>query len=391
MTTMLLSQNLPPATGGSSRWLWEIYRRMPRGHTRIAAGSHPGDVEFDRTHNLPVHRLPLSFDDWGLFSVGGFRDYARADRAIERLVFRSNVHTIHCGRMLPEGYLAWRMNKRHGIPYAVYVHGEELNSIATSRQLSWMTARVLAEATTVIANCRNTADILTRRWQVRVDQAALLHPGVDTHAFCPADRCLATRRRLGWGDRPVILTVARLQKRKGHDQMIRALRSICGAMPDVLYAVAGDGPERQSLHELAKAQGVERHVQWMGRIDDADMVAAYQQCDLFVLPNREVRGDFEGFGMVLLEAQSCGKPVVAGNSGGTRETMIEDQTGRLVNVDDTDALSSVVLDLMNDSARRSDMGAAARQWIVDHFDWQVLAAEAQAIFSQRFVAPRAAA
>ncbi len=391
MTTMLLSENFPPATGGSSRWLWEIYRRMPRGLTRIAAGAQPGDAAFDRTHRLTVHRLNLSFDDWGLFSVGGYRDYARADREIERLVFRGNVHTIHCGRAMPEGYLAWRMRRRHGIAYFVYVHGEELNTVSTSRQLAWMARRVFAEATTVIANCRNTASILHRDWHVRPEQLTVLHPGVDAQTFRPAERCDTIRRRLGWGDRPVVLTVGRLQKRKGHDRMIEALRQVRHMTGDVLYAIAGDGAEAENLHALADACGVAQHVKWMGPLGEDDLIAAYQQCDLFVLPNREVRGDFEGFGMVLLEAQGCGRAVVAGRSGGTGETMMEDRTGLRVNADDVEALGLTVGGLLADAARRQAMGQAGRQWIVERFDWPVLARQAEALFARRVVAPRAAA
>src|SRR5205814_1805956 len=100
----------------------------------------------------------------------------------------------------------------------------------------------------------------------------------------------------------------------------------------------------------------------------------YQQCDLFVLPNREVNGDFEGFGMVLVEAQACGKPVIAGDSGGTRETMRPGETGLLVNCEGPELLANEVSELLLDRARREQMGSAARCWAEEQFDWQRLAA-----------------
>ncbi len=391
MTTMLLSENFPPATGGSARWLWEIYSRMPKCDTRIVAGTCDEAEAFDRTHDLNVHRMPLTFDDWGLLSITGWRDYTRAERELNHLVFRGNVHTIHCGRLLPEGYLALRMKKRHGVPYLCYVHGEELNTASTSRQLTWMTARVLQYAGTIIANSHNTADLLKQQWNVPDERLCVLNPGVDTRRFCPALRSDSVRQALGWGDRPVVLTVGRLQKRKGHDQMLRALPQMTSALPNVLYAIAGDGPEQQVLKGLTNELEITQHVQWMGRISDEQLIAAYQQCDLFALPNREIAGDFEGFGMVLLEAQSCGKPVLAGASGGTRETMIENETGCLVDIDSHVQLADKVSEMLSDPQRLNVMGTSARRWVMDRFDWESLSVQAQEVFKQRRIALRAAA
>ena len=88
-------------------------------------------------------------------------------------------------------------------------------------------------------------------------------------------------------------------------------------MPDILYAIIGAGEELEELERLVEREGLARHVAFLGECNDRDLIAAYQQCDLFVLPNRQVGRDIEGFGMVLLEAQACGKPVIAGASGGT--------------------------------------------------------------------------
>ena len=128
-------------------------------------------------------------------------------------------------------------------------------------------------------------------------------------------------------------------------------------MPDVLYAVVGDGEERAALEALVGREGLDGHVQFLGEPNDATLVRCYQQCDLFVLPNRQVGKDIEGFGMVLLEAQACGKPIVAGASGGTAETMRIPETGRVVCCDGPDELARVVTDLLGDPARLACMGA----------------------------------
>ena len=100
----------------------------------------------------------------------------------------------------------------------------------------------------------------------------------------------------------MVLTVGRLQKRKGQDQMIRAMPAWCESVPNVLYSIVGDGEERQALEELVLSESVTEHVQFAGEIGDEGLLQCYQQCDLFALPNRQVGQDIEGFGMVLLEA-----------------------------------------------------------------------------------------
>src|SRR4029453_2663396 len=125
------------------------------------------------------------------------------------------------------------------------------------------------------------------------------------------------RKELGRTGRQVVLTVGALQKRKGQDMMIRALPAIRRRCPDVLYAMIGEGWERPYLDKLVADHGVGDLVQFRGTPTDDEMIRCYQQCDLFALPNRQVGWDLEGFGIVLIEAQACGKPVVAGTSGGT--------------------------------------------------------------------------
>ena len=380
MTFLVVTEVFPPRTGGSGRWLWEIYRRMPREELLVAAGEAADQESFDRSHDVRVERMRLAFPTWGVASAAGLSHYRAAARKLRGLIDDNHFEAIHCGKLLPEGFLAWWLRRRTGLPYICYVHGEELRVVQTSRELKWMARRVLAGAQTIIANSRHTAELLGREWQVPSERVQLLYPGVDTSRFVPAARCEQTRARLGWGNRPVVLTVGRLQIRKGQDQMIRALRQIRQTIPDVLYEIVGDGEERPRLETLVRDEGVSDHVQFRGEASDAEMIECYQQCDLFALPNREVAGDFEGFGMVLLEAQACGKPVLAGASGGTAETMRIPETGRIVDCSRPEPLAEAIAELLSDRPLRERMGTAARRWAVENFDWEALSRMAGAVF-----------
>jgi phosphatidylinositol alpha-1,6-mannosyltransferase len=120
-------------------------------------------------------------------------------------------------------------------------------------------------------------------------------------------------------------------------------------------------------------------VEFAGEIDDAEMVEHYRHCDLFALPNRRIGNDDEGFGMVLLEAQACGRPVLAGDAGGTGETLVVEKTGVVVDCTEPESLVKEVSALFGDMSRINSMGIAGRFHMEQNFSWDKLAARAIAL------------
>ena len=379
MTALVLSRVFPPQVGGSGRFLWELYRRQPVGEYRIAAGQFAGSDRFDAGASLAIDRLPLHFRNWGLLPLG-FPSYLDNFRRVMKIVRRERVTALHASTLLPEGFLAWMVSHCTGLPYLLFIHGEEVPIVAGSRELSWMARRVLASASAIIANSENTRRQILKHWPGVGSKLTVVTPGVDVDRFRPAASDPPIRQKLAWTGRRVILTVGRLQTRKGHDCLIRALPAIRQAIPNVLYAIVGDGDRRQALESLADACGVRDCVRFHGGLDDRELIECYQQCDLLALPNREVNGDFEGFGMVLVEAQACGRPVLAGTSGGTAETMRPGETGCLVNCNEPEPVAQALADLLSDPMKLERMGAAARQWAVEQFDWNMIAGRAAEVF-----------
>lgn len=375
MNVLLLSEVFPPQTGGSGRWFWEVYRRLPRERVFVAAGEYAHAAAFDETHDLRIERLSLSMPQWGLKHFPTLAQYWRLARRLQRIVRREKIEAVHVGRVLPEGWLGLMLHLWNKIPYTIYVHGEELSYADHSRELRWMMRRVFHRASRVIVNSSNTGSLLRSRWGLSEEKVQLLHPGVDTLRFKPPEVSFVPVP-----DSPLLLTVGRLQKRKGHDMLLRALPRIRQSFPRVRYQIIGDGEERVALETLGKELGVDDCVSFAGEISDAELIRSYQSCDLFALPNREVNGDFEGFGMVLLEAQACGRPVLAGDSGGTAETMKLGETGIIVDCTAPEPLADAVVKLLSDPARLEQMGHAARNWVVERFDWSALAAEAAGLF-----------
>ena len=381
MKSLLITGVFPPKVGGSGRWLWELYSRLPSEQYAIVAGEHPAAEAFDAAHGLDVRRMPMAFPDLGCLGLSGQLRYRRLAHEVAQRLRTEVVDSIHCGALLPDGWIGRMVARRFGLPLLVYMHGEETCYANASRQLDWMGRRILRDAATVIANSENTASILRDRWELSDDRLRILHPGVDCTRFVPTPRDTAIRDRLGWGERPVVLTVGRLQARKGQDMLIRALPEIALSVPDALYAIVGDGDDFERLDGLARDLGVADRVRFHHNLADDDLTRCYQQCDLFALPNRRIGNDIEGFGMVLLEAQACGKPVLAGASGGTAETMRVGHSGLIVDCTRPEPLADAVIDLLaGDASRLEAMGRCGRQWVVENLDWPVLTEQLRRCF-----------
>jgi phosphatidylinositol alpha-1,6-mannosyltransferase len=172
---------------------------------------------------------------------------------------------------------------------------------------------------------------------------------------------LPPRRRL-------LLTVARLaasERYKGVDQVIRALPHHRPRIPDVRYAVVGDGADRPRLEALARedGRGRSRRVP-RPRLRRGDLARAYAECSLFAMPSAK-----EGFGIVFLEAALFGKPSIAGNHGGSPEVVEDHVTGRLVTYDDVNGLAKVATELLADPARLEAMGRAAKDRLEQRFTY----------------------
>ena len=379
---LLITEIFPPRHGGSGRWFWELYSRLPKNEYLIAAGQTKGDEEFDKTRDLDILRLPLSSTAWGLKSATGLKFYWENFLAIRKLIKKNKITQIHCGRCLPEGVLGLMINKIYRIPYLCYIHGEDIEAASSSREQSLMVRSVLKNASSLIANSKNTQKILINHWKVEADKTVVLNPGMDANRFIPAEFNIEARKKLGWDNRPVILTVGRLQQRKGQDMLIQALPEIKRHFPNILYAIIGDGEEKDQLLSLVEKLSLQQEVQFFSEISDSEMIQCYQQCDLFVLPNRSIGKDIEGFGMVLVEAQSCGKAVLAGDSGGTAETMLIGETGYIVDCTSPAPLAKKIVQMLNQEEELVTMGKRAREHVVKTLDWNMHATKAKSLFDQ---------
>lgn len=182
------------------------------------------------------------------------------------------------------------------------------------------------------------------------------------------------RAQLGLAGRPVIVCVSRLTPRKGQDLLIKALPQIRAQVPNVALLIVGTGPYESKLKSLVADLQLQRHVIFTGSVP-AELLPHHYLCgDVFAMPCRTRRKglDVEGLGLVYLEASAVGLPVVAGDSGGAPDAVLDGVTGRVVSGRDQSAVAATLVGLLNDSPAALGMGSAGRAWVETEWRWEVL-------------------
>jgi phosphatidyl-myo-inositol dimannoside synthase len=200
-----------------------------------------------------------------------------------------------------------------------------------------------------------------------------LAPGVDTEVFRPGVGGAAIRKRLGIEpDRPVLVSVSRFVHRKGQDALIRAMPWVLQSVPDALLLLVGDGPTRPRLERLVRENGVRESVVFAGAVPWSEAPGWFDVGDLFAMPCRTRKGGLEpeALGIVFLEAQACGHPVLVGDSGGAPETVLHGETGYVVDPFNPVGIASRVADLLGDLDRVRSMGEKGRAWVEREWSWE---------------------
>ncbi|MGH9798421.1 MAG: glycosyltransferase family 4 protein, partial [Candidatus Polarisedimenticolia bacterium] len=291
-----------------------------------------------------------------------------AGRHLARLLGTGRFDYILCGQLLSLGGPIRRLARRHGIPYALFVHGADLLDYQGRFPWDRMIRRIVADSDAVIANSRFTAALVERHLPGAARRILVLPMGVEPAEAPDAARVEALRARYGLGDAPVLLTVARLVQVKGHDTVIEALARLGPRGPRPVYLVVGDGPCWPALRALARRLGMQERVRFAGAVPAADLPAHYDLATLFVQPSRDRggRGGIEGFGLSFLEAAAHGLVSIGGRSGGVPEAIREGESGLLVRPDDPAALAGAIERLLADPEERRLMSGAARRWAAAH-------------------------
>lgn len=364
MTHLLVTNDFPPKVGGIQSYLWELWRRLPPGEVAVLTTSWPGAADWDAVQPFRIERtrgrvlLPT----------------AALVRRVRRLADAVGATLIVVDPALPIGLIGPRL----GLPYAVVVHGAEVTVPGRLGATRPFLARVLRPAAAVIAAGGYPADEAAQAagGRDRLKRVTIVPPGVDPERFrilTPDERA---RARAAFGlpvEGRLVVSVSRLVPRKGMDVLIDAAARLAPERPDLVVAIAGAGRDRTRLARRIAAKGAP--VRLLGRIDDQKLPKLYGCADVFAMLCRDRWAGLEqeGFGIVFLEAASCGVPQVAGRSGGASEAVENGITGIVVDDPrDVAATADALARFLDDPERRRRFGEAGRRRAVAEFAYDVL-------------------
>jgi len=377
MRQLFVTQDYPPDLGGMARRHVELCRRFPAEEltvSTIAAG--PAGPQFDRGESYPIVRQP--------YPAAGAKllvNQVRWSWSIDRWC-RNGGGIVHLGNIRPCGYAVGLGTLLTGTPYLIYVYGGDLlreRRFATQAARRWSGRHLYSRARGIVAISRWTAALARETvalFGAREVPVATIDLGTDPEFFSPRKDVGALRQRLGLGDAPLLLTVARLVPHKGQDIALRVLAALSREFPDLRYLLVGEGHDQQRLQALARDLGVAERAIFAGALTDDEIAEAYATATLYLgLSRIDNEINVEGFGISFIEAAASGTPSVAGDSGGVRSAVRDGETGLVVPPTDVQAVTAAVRLLLVDADRRREMAAAARKAVETHYTWDRVARE----------------
>jgi phosphatidyl-myo-inositol dimannoside synthase len=370
---LLLTYDFPPIGGGIARMMGELAQRYPPGSLAISTGQFAGSGPVDAALPNRVYRAVI--ESRRLRTVQGLIVWSRQARGVAS---EFDPGFVWCGNLKPAAFPAAWIQRRAGTPYGIFLYGSELlllqHRIRYSPRKRLAAAYALRRAAVLVCISEWTRRLCLQvldEMGFRPDEVEVrtLPLGTDPVRFVPDLDSREVRERYGLGERPWLLTVARLAAHKGIDTGIEVVAALRESHPDLQYVVVGHGAKQAELEALARQRGVADRVRFLTAVSDADLPALYNGAAVYLGLSRPKELLIEGFGISLTEASACGIPVVGGLAGGIPDAVRDGETGLLVDSTDLAAVLTAVRSLLADPALRARLGQAGRRAVETHYNW----------------------
>lgn len=363
---VILSSEFPPGPGGIGTHACQLARDFANHGWAVQVIS-PQDyaieseiTAFNQAQNFKITRLP-SHRFKLLQDLKRFWTALKAVREFKPdLVMASGARAI---------WLAAILQRWHQTPWVLVGHGTEFGSrkILGARLTRWAGNR----ASQVICVSRYTQQALMDLGISR-PPSLVIHNGADHQRFypLPESQAAAFRQAQGVSESCILLTVGNVSDRKGQEVVIRALPIVKKDIPAIQYWMAGLPSEQKKLTDLAAHLGVGDNIRFWGRVTDATLLNLYNACDLFLMTSRQLAdGDFEGYGIAVIEAALCGKTAVVSDNSGLAEAVADGVTGLTVPQDDPQAVADAILFLFHNNQTCEQLSDNAYQNAVQNQTW----------------------
>ncbi|MEK7540249.1 MAG: glycosyltransferase family 4 protein [Patescibacteria group bacterium] len=346
---LLATLEYPPQVGGVASFCAQVVKALPDNSLQVVT---------NQGHAL------LSKIIWPR--------WIKAVKTLYQLTLKTQAKGIIVAQVLPLGTAALVVRQFTHIPVHIMVHGLDVLGPQHTWRKKVLLKWVLSSAQSVIANSRYTAN-LVEQLGVSPKKVTILPLGPHIQPSLDMQIDYTWLGSLGIEPRDtVVLCAARLVRRKGIDQVIQVWPEVKKKFDKPLkLVIAGDGPDRTRLEHLASVSGQQTSIIFTGAVSDEQLKQLFARAYCFVLPTREEPGgDVEGFGIVFLEANAFGKPVVGGKSGGVPDAIVDGLNGYLVEPNSLPMLLKAILSLLEHPELAEKMGLQGKQRVLSQFNWE---------------------
>lgn len=364
---LFVTNDFGPRAGGIESFIMGLVERLPRDSVTVFT-SYQGDTSGYDAKWLQNYGVKVIRDRSKMLLPT-----PRVARTLKSIVKQSEFSAACFAAAAPLGLLASTLRKAGITRIISLTHGHEV----------WW-AKVFPFSL-AIRRIGDTVDVLTylgefTRRSISIalspqarDAMVRIAPGIDIAHFSPGPTPSKLRKDLGLSNKAVIVSVGRLVPRKGQDRLIQALPLIRNAIPNVHLLLVGEGKYRKSLEKLAGQKRVKDLVTFVGQVPYAQLPDYFRCGDIFAMPSRSrLCGlEVEGLGIVYLEASSCGLPVIAGNSGGAPDAVVDGVTGIVVDGTNVNEIAFAIIRVLSDPAKMKAMGAVGSEWVASGWSWEI--------------------
>jgi len=356
--SLLITIDFPPRTGGVANYLANFSKNLPPDKIIVLANQNANAHHFDGHQNYKIIREQLFYKHlWPKW----LKTYSLAKKIIKK----EKIEQIIISHILPMGYIALMLK----LPFIVILHGYDImNAQKTSWKKYWAT-QILKQARHIIVNSHNTQNQVLNL-AISQNKITIVYPcpNIKPEQLNEHER-QTIKNELDLHHKKILLSVGRLTPRKGFDKVIEALPEVLKQIPNLIYIIVGNGSDKNRLEKLAEDLKVRGNLIIAEDIPNSNLSSFYDLANIFIMPARQIGEDIEGFGIVYLEANLFGKPVIAGKSGGVEDAVIDNQTGILVNPESVQEISQAILKLFNNPELANKLGVQGKERVLREFQW----------------------
>jgi phosphatidylinositol alpha-1,6-mannosyltransferase len=352
MKTLLITLEYPPFRGGVANYYYNLAKFWPL-EDKISI--------LDNNNNSLFAPGPLS--------------WLKAWPAIKRYWDKGKFDYLLAGQILPIGTLCWLLSLVRPLRYGVFFHGMDLLFALRSPRKAWLARRIINRADKLICANSYVASLIENNFPNTDAKTVVVNPGIDPGApYIKETDLQSLDNKYNLSGKMLLFSLCRLVKRKGVDNVFRALDSLKEVeRQNIFYAIAGIGQDSRYLHDQLP-ESLREQVLFLGELSEAEKWLWLSRCDAFILPSRQIGDDFEGFGIVYLEANLYGKPVIAGRSGGVSDAVEDGVNGLLVDPENVEDIAAAIKRLNENPEFRRSLGEKGKNRAINEFNWEKQAA-----------------